>query len=945
LNNTIAGNSAANVLRGGAGRDRLTGNGGDDALDGGAGDDTLLGGAGNDAYTVDSVGDIVNEFSSGGLDSGGYDKVTSRAAAYTLSAFVEELTLAPGAGNTHGTGNALANVITGNEGDNVLDGGAGDDTLVASGGKDILSGGEGNDRFEVSGLDVQSVSGGSGVDTVALAAIGTDLDLTSSLGAKLAGIDAIDLSGGGIDRLILDAAALISVSDAAFLRVAGDLGDAVYLGADFAFIGASATGRLYQSGSAIVDVASPLGVQFVMSSSLDLANLSASIGLRIDGGAIDDHFGISAASAGDINGDGYCDFIVGAYTADATAIDSGAAYVVFGTATGISTTIDLAALDGTNGFRLNGIGLYDFSGKSVAAAGDMNRDGYGDIVIGAFGAPSAFYVGEAYVLFGAPGGFASSIDLSSLDGANGFRMHETSTFAYAGGSVSSIGDIDGDGFDDVVVGSQGATADGVFSGSAYVVFGQGGGFSSNLDLLNLDGGNGFRLDGASGGEMAGYCVSAAGDVNGDGLGDVVVGAFRGGPGGSLQGAAYVVFGRDDWSTSSTLDLSTLDGAIGFRLNGVSPGDFAGASVSSAGDVNGDGYDDLMVGADQAAANGVRPGAAYVVFGAAGGFSASIDLSTLDGSTGFRLVGEADGDSAGMAARSAGDINADGYDDLIVGAFGSDVAGADSGVAYVIFGAAGLRPASIDLSALDGKLGFRLEGGAANDWAGISVSSAGDVNGDGFDDLLVGAERCDAGGADSGSTTVLYGGDFRTEADRIGTSGADDITGSSSSDILIGAQGNDSIDGNGGADAINGGSGDDSIHVPDLLFFRIDGGGGLDALFFDTAGTLDFGNIDGDGSTSDRGRISGIEVLDFNNGGSDTLTLHKADVLDIDCQTIDALGDASLDNVLIFDGDTGDTMALALSEGWTKGSTIAGHDIYATGNLRIAVDQDIAVTIA
>ena len=131
------------------------------------------------------------------------------------------------------------------------------------------------------------------------------------------------------------------------------------------------------------------------------------------------------------------------------------------------------------------------------------------------------------------------------------------------------------------------------------------------------------------------------------------------------------------------------------------------------------------------------GASYVVFGEAGGFAAEIDLSALDGTNGFQINGEADGDLSGFPVASAGDVNGDGFDDLIIGAALADPNGDYSGASYVVFGQAGGFAAELDLSALDGTNGFQISGEAAGDRSGIRVASAGDVNGDGFDDVIVG----------------------------------------------------------------------------------------------------------------------------------------------------------------------------------------------------------------
>jgi hypothetical protein len=146
----------------------------------------------------------------------------------------------------------------------------------------------------------------------------------------------------------------------------------------------------------------------------------------------------------------------------------------------------------------------------------------------------------------------------------------------------------------------------------------------------------------------------------------------------------------------------------------------------------------------------------VVFGKAGGFGATFNLSTLDGSNGFKLQGEAAGDLSGRSVSGAGDVNGDGFDDLILGADGADPNGSGSGSSYVVFGKAGGFGATLNLSTLDGSNGFKLNGEAANDRSGISVSGAGDVNGDGFADLILGADGAAPNGSNSGASYVIFG---------------------------------------------------------------------------------------------------------------------------------------------------------------------------------------------
>jgi FG-GAP repeat len=388
--------------------------------------------------------------------------------------------------------------------------------------------------------------------------------------------------------------------------------------------------------------------------------------------------GWSVAAIGDVNGDGYDDFIVGVMSGSPSSrTDAGEAWVVFGRASGWPASFELSTLDGAGGFHVIGAAFGDNAGYRVSGAGDVNGDGFDDIVVGAFAADpnGASAAGRSYVVFGKAASWAATVDLGTLNGATGFRIDGIDAEDFSGMSVSSAGDVNGDGFADILVGAYGADPGSRGeAGETYVVFGHGGAWSATLGLASLTGANGFRLGGVAASDLSGLSVALAGDVNGDGFGDIVIGAYGADPGGrNNAGAAYVVFGKSSGWTAS-LDLANLDGATGFRLEGGTASDFAGYGVASAGDLNADGYDDVIVGANQA--NGLR-GATYVVFGKSGGWTASLDLSTLDGSNGFRLVGENVNDGAGGVVSGVGDFNGDGFADLVIGAMEADPNGTDT----------------------------------------------------------------------------------------------------------------------------------------------------------------------------------------------------------------------------------------------------------------------------
>lgn len=496
-------------------------------------------------------------------------------------------------------------------------------------------------------------------------------------------------------------------------------------------------------------------------------------------------------------------------------------------------TIDLSSLAPSDGFVIQGDEPGDGAGWAVSAAGDVNGDGIGDLIVGT--GSTSFYdpgANNAYVIFGRDviGGAAAfgTIDLSSLASTDGFTIQGDRWSDGTGRSVSAAGDINGDGIDDLIVGVPFGDDGGTNAGEAYVVYGRdvagGAAAFDTIDLSTFGPTDGFIIQGDEAVDYAGYSVSAAGDVNGDGIGDMIIGAPYNDDGGDNVGAAYVVFGRDvagGAAAFSTIDLSSLAPTDGFIIQGRKSGDETGRSVSAAGDVNGDGIDDLIISAPNGLRHSSHVGNSYVLFGRDVGDGdpafGNINLTSLAQSDWFVMLVDSSSDYSTSLVSSAGDINGDGIDDLIIGEPNGNNGEDDVGKAYVVLGrdvadGAAAFPRAIDFTWTPSTYWFHLHGGAEGDKVGWAVSAAGDVNGDGVDDLIIGAPGVDDGGSGAGGAYVFFGSS-ELKADPMilwGDRRDNTLTGASGDDKLFGYGGNDKLDGYKGDDVLRGHAGDDAL---------------------------------------------------------------------------------------------------------------------------------------
>jgi len=471
---------------------------------------------------------------------------------------------------------------------------------------------------------------------------------------------------------------------------------------------------------------------------IPLADVAAGIGgFVVHGAGLTNRLGHSVSGAGDVDGDGLADVIIGA-PGDPQVFDTGHGVIVFGKA-----DTDPVAQDalGSRGFLIAGETLGDYAGRSVSGAGDVNGDGLSDLIIGAgWNSPAiAANAGRSYVVWGK--GDGATVDLGEF-GDQGFAIDGESQLDRSGWTVSGAGDVNGDGMADVLVGAPLANPEGNIVGGdygiGYVVFGK-----ADSDTVDLEeqGDGGFEIRGVGMDDRVGTGVGAAGDINGDGLADLVLGAPFAGTELQHSGFGYVVFGKAD---PSPVQLSLMDG---FRMRGHQRSN-TGMVVGGAGDVNGDGVDDVILGAPGVSDDERGSGRAYVVFGSAD--ASFVDLREA-GDWGFVIDGAVAFDSTGTGVAIAGDVNGDGMADLLVGA--PSVDSEEPGGAYLVYGKS--DTAAVDLSAL-GAGGYSLVGESGGDQAGHSVAGAGDVNGDGLADIVIGADLVDGRESDVGRAYVVFG---------------------------------------------------------------------------------------------------------------------------------------------------------------------------------------------
>lgn len=406
-------------------------------------------------------------------------------------------------------------------------------------------------------------------------------------------------------------------------------------------------------------------------------------------------------TAGDVNGDGNDDFLIGAFHHGSNGYNCGAAYLILGRR--LPNWGQNVALTNSDA-RFLGATAYESAGYFVGGGGDVNGDGLSDMVIGASSGCLYVVLGRRSANWGRDFVLYDQADASFVEEVQGDD---------AGTSCAIIGDLNGDGYDDIICGAPFSNYATDWGGKAYIILGKASGWQRGVSLANAN----ASFYGSSGNGLVGYCVDGVGDVNGDGIPDFAIGA-RG------DGKVYLFFGRRNVNWGKNYDINLAD----VIFTNEQYGNYTSWRVSGVGDVNRDSFDDFIISAPYHDEDTREDGKVYLILGRSSGWKRN--LSEADAS----YYGEGYDDEAGWDAQGAGDVDGDGYADFLIGAWYNDGNGADTGKMYVIRGKPSGWQRNVQLSAI---LDY-IVGENAGDYMGFSCACAGDVNGDGAPDLIASA---------------------------------------------------------------------------------------------------------------------------------------------------------------------------------------------------------------
>lgn len=449
----------------------------------------------------------------------------------------------------------------------------------------------------------------------------------------------------------------------------------------------------------------------------------------------------------DISGDGKSDVIIGAPLAN----DVGEVYIFYSNfaqslLTGSDTSTSRA------NYTLSEGSAGDQFGYSAAIGSDINGDGFADVIVGApYADDTAMDNGRVYIYYGDPP--------SSMNITPDIIIRGSDSNGHLGFAVSPAGDVNGDGFDDIIIGAPDKYQSGrPYAGAAYIFYGgpligNKPGYPKNLSVDDAD----VILMGENSQDKFGSAVSWGGDFNGDGYDDVIIGAPLARIGGNPMGRAYIYYGGP-----------TMNSIVDVKITAEGSFDQLGSSVARGGDIDGDGYGDVIVGAPYADVNtaGDERGRAYIIYG---GKSVNTDIDLASPSSSITVLsGLIDKAFLGTSVGYAGDVNNDGYSDVVVGGWYRGMDALFKGRAYVYLGGGSMRDTAEDTTP-----DVTFTGENQEDRFGTAVAGAGDIDGDGFYDILVGAYLADGSGTDRGRVYLYLGGALpNNSADAIFTGNID-----------------------------------------------------------------------------------------------------------------------------------------------------------------------------
>ena len=456
-------------------------------------------------------------------------------------------------------------------------------------------------------------------------------------------------------------------------------------------------------------------------------------GLKVYSSQIGNGFGFSVSGGVDVNKDEHDDIIIGAPYRNNDYLSSGSAFIILGNDDFSEVNFEIGD---NNAIIISGSEDYHRLGAHVSGGGDIDEDGFEDIVLAAGNGPHS--AAESFLIAGKSLNFSNEKKVTDFTGSNIIKFQEFSGMS----AISGNGDFNNDGMQDWLFSSQ--------NSKVFLIDGKIVNLGGDIALEDLNQTNSISVSSQISDNHFGSDVSFLGDFNNDGFDDFIIGTpFQHAEefysvGGDIYygvGQSTVIFGNNNFPNGDIDDFQILDANQGFSITSDLTLSYSGFSVSAAGDINNDGFDDLIIGGYLGSpGQNHTSGGAYVIFGTDSEISTEFELGSLDGANGFALAGTNANDYTGFSVSAAGDINNDGFDDLVIGAPGRLYKNSDKGKGYVIYGKSSPFDAILELSELDKEDGFWITGRdlSAGQRLGFSVAAAGDINNDGYGDVIFGA---------------------------------------------------------------------------------------------------------------------------------------------------------------------------------------------------------------